>query len=111
MSNQLLELNTNAIRMNGLQFEDPEGVLAFDNVATVQVTLKKDGVNVEPDVWPLNVPYVASTNGIYYASFDAALEISDGEQVEVTVESSSVNAIGNWDEEVRVYTRPLSGTV
>jgi len=110
MSNQFLELNTNAIRVNGLQFEDEKGVLNFDNVATVQVTLKKDGINVLPDVWPLNVPYIATTNGIYYASFDAALQIVDGDVVETTVESSSVNAIGNWREDVRVYTRPLDGS-
>jgi len=107
---QFFELNTNSIRLNGLFFIDELDVKNFDNVAVVTVTLKIGATKVLPDVWPLSVPYVVGTNGVYYAAFDDNLVIAEGEVVNVDANSLSVNAKGNWNEDVRVYSRKLSGT-
>ncbi len=105
----MLELNTNAIRLNGLQWQDSVGALDYDNVATVDVTLQIDDVDVTGETWPLNVPYIASTDGIYYVAFSDDIGIDEGDRVTVTVNSLSVNGKGNWEEDVHVYTRRLDG--
>lgn len=109
MASQLLELNTNSIRLNGLFFLDSIGTKAFDNVSTVTVTLQKDGADIGGETWPLAVPYVATTDGIYYTAFSDSIVIAEGDVISVIVNSTSINAKGNWNESVTVYTRKLDG--
>jgi hypothetical protein len=78
----LLDLNDQCITLKGL-LDQVTG--SYVNDATVGVTLQKDGVDVSGEAWPLNMPYVSGTNGDYRAILLAAIDLTPGDNITVSV--------------------------
>jgi len=59
----------------------------YINDATVTVTIKKDGTPITGQTWPLNLPFVAGSNGRYHDVVSNAVVVVKGEklQAEFTV--------------------------
>lgn len=103
----LLSLNDQCITLEGLT-DKTDG--SFVNDATATVTLKKNGVDVSGESWPLAMPYLAASNGDYRAIIQSTVDISDGEKVEVIVDVTTPGGgNANFTQFERVSNRGLSG--
>lgn len=80
----------------------------FVNDATVSVTVKDAaGANVAGVTWPVAMPYVAASDGVYRAIIphDAALVAGRQYTAEISVDAGE-NRVGFW----RYVFRPLDRT-
>lgn len=80
--------NDNLIELAGLKDELTE---AFVNDATVTAVMKDAaGANVAGQSWPLVMPYISGSDGIYRGVLDADLDLAVGDRVtvEVTITAS-----------------------
>lgn len=102
----LFELNDNCVTLTGLS-NKVDGT--FINDATATVTLQKDGADVGGETWPLSMPYVAASDGIYRATIQDTVDISAGEIVNVIVDAVSPAGTYNADVRVPVNKRGFSG--
>lgn len=104
----LFSLNDQCVTLTGL-VNKITGEFVVD--ATVSVTLQKDDVDVVGESWPLAMPYVADSDGVYRAIIESTVDIVNGDKVRVSVEVSTPlggNAMFVADEHVR--SRSFDGT-
>lgn len=111
MPNNLVKLNTNFIRLEGLFYYDSVGAKNYDNNSIVTVKLQRNEVDIDGEAWPLNIPYVTDSNGIYYVTFNDDIDITKGENIGVVVNSSSANGKAEWEGNVIVGSRVLDGSI
>jgi len=81
-------LNDSLINLSGLK-DDSTG--DFVNNATVTAVVKKAGVNVTGQSWPLSLTYITASDGNYRGILEAAMNVAVGDRLtlEVTVDASS----------------------
>jgi hypothetical protein len=81
-------LNDSLIDLTGLK-DDSTG--SFVTNATVTAVVKKAGVNVTGQSWPLTLTYITASDGNYRGILEAALNVSVGDRLtlEVTVDAGS----------------------
>jgi len=98
-------LNDNYIELVGLT---DVATGAFVNTATVSTVLKDKltGAEIAGQTWPLSMPYVASSNGLYRATLKDSLTVTLGQELvaEVTV-NAGTDRQGFWFVDTRVERR------
>lgn len=89
-------LNTNVLELTGLRNEI-DG--AWINDATVQATVVDlDGEEVAGETWPLSMPYVAASNGVYRALLVADLALTAGRPYRAIITVDAGDGIeGRWE--------------
>jgi len=84
-----------------------ESAGTFVNNADVTVTLKdSSGVSVVGDTWPLSMPYVTSSNGVYRATLVDTLSVTPNASYTAIVSADGgVGKQGTWNVDVKCKTR------
>lgn len=103
-----LDLNGNCVTLTGLKNKITD---AFENDATVTVTIK-DAAGATL-VAAQAMPYVADSNGVYQTVITGSVSLGDrGDIVTVFVDGvTSGGFLYNAEGEVRIYDRPLKGSL
>lgn len=72
------------------------------NDATVQVTLKDSaGTNVVGETWPLVLPYVTASNGVYRATLKDTLTVTANARYVATITADNgAGRRGQWETDV-----------
>lgn len=96
--------NDNIIEVDGLK-NDLTGTDL--NGATVTVTLKDAvGANVAGGSWPLAMPHVASSHGLYRATLGYGLSLVDGARYTAAITADGGSGLrANWSVECVARTR------
>lgn len=70
----------------------------YVNDAAVYVTLLDlDGVEVAGQAWPLQMPYVVSSSGLYRAELPATVELVDKTKYTARIDVTSGAMVARWD--------------
>lgn len=78
---------------------------AHINNATVTVTVQRAGTDVEGATFPITMDYVSGTRGVYRGVVPAALEVSEGETVDVIVSVSGGGLVAEFKCPAKVKDR------
>lgn len=86
--------NSNRLVLEGLQDEDSG---AYLNAATVVATLyDENDVEVVGQTWPLNLSYVAASNGDYRGTLDYDLQLTEDALYYAHITATSGSLQGSW---------------
>lgn len=82
---------------------NPEANPIYVNDAQVQVTIKDcDGVEIPGETWPVELPYVAASNGVYEKVFDPNAAIIDNKVYIIEVEATGIDGLqAKWINRTR----------
>lgn len=73
---------------------NPFAVPIFVNDATVTVTIKDSaGVDLVGESWPVTLPFVAASDGIYRKSFDPFVNLVIGEIYDIIINVVGTDAL------------------
>lgn len=102
---RLLVGNANLVELLGLKNEDTD--VFRNSLANVNLTVfEADGTTeVGGQVWPVNMPYRAASNGDYSASFPAAVALVKGKNYVVHIEELSAGLELDIDMPVQAQVR------
>ena len=86
--------NDNVVELNGLR-NPVTG--EFLNAATVDITITDpDGVEVTGETWPLTIPYVAASNGIYRVILDKVIDFIAGVRYTAVINAAESGLDAKW---------------
>lgn len=70
---------------------------AFLNAATVDITITdSEGVEVTGETWPLTIPYVTGSNGIYRVILDKVLGFIAGQRYTAVINAAEAGLDAKW---------------
>lgn len=107
MQIQLFVGNTMNLLLEGLQLEGEEGYVNDAETATVTI-LDRSGNEVGGEDWPVDLDYVASSNGKYKGVLSADIELVKSRGYIVEVVATKSGNKGKWRQTVTAIERPFS---
>lgn len=76
------------------------------NGATVAITIvDSSGVEVSGETWPLSIPFVANSDGIYRATLDKLIEFIAGQRYKATITAAESGLDATWVLDYLAETR------
>jgi hypothetical protein len=95
--------NTNLLELSDTTDEITD---TFINDATVVATVvDEDGVEVGGETWPLSMPYVTGSDGLYRGALDPGIEFIAGECYIARITATDGGSVGYWEFHFTPITR------
>lgn len=90
----ILVENDNVVELDGLR-NPVTG--AFLNAATVDITITDSaGVEVAGETWPLSIPFVSGSDGIYRVVLDKVIEFIAGQRYTAVINARESGLDAKW---------------
>lgn len=102
MSKKLYVGNDHRLTVDQLRDTDDQ----YINSATIEATLIDSASNeVEGQTWPLSLSYVEDSDGKYEGILDDAMELQDGENYTLIINTVDGDSVGHWELEITATIR------